>query len=1233
MFIRWKNSGFIVAFLKGASTRIALGAVVLLVMSSMGATGLSFLRETGDDFKSGDFNMTQMHDGSVILDKGVSSSEFWRQSSQQLPPISESPMVYDSKNDACVLFVATYDRNETWVYYINNSTWVRKYPSISPPARSYPGMVYDEKAGKVILFGGENLTDTWSYDTATNTWSDLHTEATNIETYRMRMVYDRTADLLVLFALKPFSYGNPYQIVISTCNLTDNKWISKPLLISPIIYDEGYSHFFEIVYDTRNDIFIMALTPSYGFETWTYDLSSNNWTEIAPSVQPSWRTGFSFVFDDTMGVAILQGGFYQYPDQNMTWFYNQQNNTWMTVDSDNAPSYYGFQFTFDTNSGQVILFDTEEVWTFSLANNSWEQKSQCPNGRSELAMVFDSQLGEPIIYGGYIQNSVSEDLWRYDSIRDRWTSLNPLMPPPSRCGHSMTYDEANHETLLYGGWDGTNNQDPKTYNDTWVYNSTSNNWTEEKPTVNPGMRCYFDMVYDSRRGDSLLYGGSVMSTAYGIKSVWTYNISQNNWSKIDSSYDPGIRNEHSMGYDPRNDRIILFGGQLGTDNEILGDTWIYDIDNNTWENKTPPLSPPPRILSKLVYYPPTGTFRLFGGDTGNNLLDDMWDYNLTTNTWTNITPPFRPSPRSGMAVVYDSHRDELIMSAGCIMGDDPYHEGNPSETWILGKSHYRPPGEFTSQPFDTGGSAYFGKFQFDAFVPPGTALKFQLRTATTNYSLHAAAFIGPDGTAGTFYTASNQTISNVHNGDRWLQYRAYFDTTDLNLTAVLDRVTIQYNLRQSIHILSPDEADVWSGLQNITWTAQDPDNDSLSFSIYLENANASVLLVSNLPNGTSGWVWNTSAVPNGTYRIRMVADDNNPSIPLSVTAVSGNFTIFHPPPPPPNHPPHVELRTPLNNSIVNTSSVQLFWLGTDLENEPLTYTIDYASHPFSNGIIFQNATSSEYLDLTNLIDNTTYYWTVDASDGTNDHTDVPAGIWSFTVNLPHPPVNHPPRLTSLPPTEVMVGDELIYNVTATDADDDSLAYSLVASPQNMSIDPNSGRVQWIPSTGDVGNQTVIVQVSDGRGGVDIKTFTVTVIPKPIPPAPEKPQCTIVYPLNGSKVGGRIMIRGMAINGTLPLTIIQVRIDGGDWMTAVGLKNWTLSVNLGQSKNGRHTIEARAFDGSLYSDTASVSFSVVNPEPGVSLGGDQWCLPAIIITVVAGIGVLIMLWKKKRGQIQ
>ncbi|TWU37529.1 tRNA nuclease WapA precursor [Novipirellula aureliae] len=70
--------------------------------------------------------------------------------------------------------------------------------------------------------------------------------------------------------------------------------------------------------------------------------------------------------------------------------------------------------------------------------------------------------------------------------------------------------------------------------------------------------------------------------------------------------------------------------------------------------------------------------------------------------------------------------------------------------------------------------------------------------------------------------------------------------------------------------------------------------------------------------------------------------------------------------------------------------------------------------------------------------------------------------------------------------------EYRYKAIAIDPDNDKLRYSLVDGPPDLSVDPTSGIVSWLPDSNDIGEHDVVVQVDDGRGGVDTQTFTIHV---------------------------------------------------------------------------------------------------------------------------------------------
>ncbi|MEJ2590210.1 MAG: putative Ig domain-containing protein, partial [Candidatus Thiodiazotropha sp.] len=119
--------------------------------------------------------------------------------------------------------------------------------------------------------------------------------------------------------------------------------------------------------------------------------------------------------------------------------------------------------------------------------------------------------------------------------------------------------------------------------------------------------------------------------------------------------------------------------------------------------------------------------------------------------------------------------------------------------------------------------------------------------------------------------------------------------------------------------------------------------------------------------------------------------------------------------------------------------------------------------------------------------------TVQVSDGKGG-TDAQ----SFTIVVDAAP-NSPPTIDSTPVTTATEGAAYGYDVNATDADGDTLSYSLTAAPAGMAIDAASGLISWTPSAAQVGSQNVTVQVSDGNGGMDSQSFTISVDTAPNTP--------------------------------------------------------------------------------------------------------------------------------------
>jgi hypothetical protein len=94
-------------------------------------------------------------------------------------------MVYDAKADRTILYGGQNQGDETWAYDYNTNTWTQLTPPGTVPGDlSKHAMAYSTAADRVILFGGRlsssggatsidrlNFGETWTYDLNTNMWT------------------------------------------------------------------------------------------------------------------------------------------------------------------------------------------------------------------------------------------------------------------------------------------------------------------------------------------------------------------------------------------------------------------------------------------------------------------------------------------------------------------------------------------------------------------------------------------------------------------------------------------------------------------------------------------------------------------------------------------------------------------------------------------------------------------------------------------------------------------------------------------------------------------------------------------------------------------------------------------------------------------------------------------------------------------------------------------------------
>ncbi len=99
---------------------------------------------------------------------------------------------------------------------------------------------------------------------------------------------------------------------------------------------------------------------------------------------------------------------------------------------------------------------------------------------------------------------------------------------------------------------------------------------------------------------------------------------------------------------------------------------------------------------------------------------------------------------------------------------------------------------------------------------------------------------------------------------------------------------------------------------------------------------------------------------------------------------------------------------------------------------------------------------------------------VKASDGLGQA----ASSNEFTVQVR--PVNDPPELVEMPPSEIYEDEPFDFRLEATDVDGDQLSFTADEVPNGMTF-TTDGYIRWTPTNDDVGSYIILITVSDPGG--------------------------------------------------------------------------------------------------------------------------------------------------------
>jgi hypothetical protein len=376
-------------------------------------------------------------------------------------------------------------------------------------------------------------------------------------------------------------------------------------------------------------------------DTWSYDPSKKEWTELNPAFNPPPRSRHTSAYDSANDLVVVHGG--RKPSD--TWAFDAKRNCWFEIAPKEQPPDGVGQMEYDPGNKCFIARNPDrssgEIWVLRIQpagaappppapepagaapwQGAWaKMKGRVFGPGGHIAAAFDTKHGQyvaiwqdrtvmayslaadksEVIYkpGPGDDPGLPKELWEicmlFDPGREEMLiaahSVNTLvfsmadrqMKKTGRGGSYMNAAMAHGEgqfLMLYSG------SSADLHLCSW--DAAKQAWEEIKCKLPPG-RSYPGeiMVCDPPRKRFLMFSGTME-----LNDTWTFDPARREWTELRPAASPPPHRRHTMCYDPENDLIVVSDSR----------PWVFDAKRNSWFEIVPK-SPAPERAGQIEYDP------------------------------------------------------------------------------------------------------------------------------------------------------------------------------------------------------------------------------------------------------------------------------------------------------------------------------------------------------------------------------------------------------------------------------------------------------------------------------------------------------------------------------------------------------------------------------------------------------------------------------------------------------
>jgi len=222
----------------------------------------------------------------------------------------------------------------------------------------------------------------------------------------------------------------------------------------------------------------------------------------------------------------------------------------------------------------------------------------------------------------------------------RFLSLKTIPAPQPRFDQAMATDRESGRVFLFGGRDGE-----RFFNDLWVLDEKKMSWRKIETGQGPAPRSGHSLVYDKKSGRLILFGGFTTDEFGQIKffrQLWIFTESKG-WSREYFKVGPSGRAWHGTAI--IGEKLVIFGGYSSEPRPFLDDVWQMDLENLSFKRAAtdggPKMNGRPALLpladkDKLLIFGRLGTF--------NPSSTQRWILDRAADKWTRLAEMGAPNP-------------------------------------------------------------------------------------------------------------------------------------------------------------------------------------------------------------------------------------------------------------------------------------------------------------------------------------------------------------------------------------------------------------------------------------------------------------------------------------------------------------------------------------------------------------------------------------------------------------